>query len=79
MAQANPSGSKSQCTDCIHWQKRGGLIAPLAWRCTAFEDEASNRVVTFVAAMAQMLAKTEQCPTFSTLHVHPDGYVSQEL
>ncbi len=71
--------SQSQCADCLHWQKRGGIASPRTWNCTALEDESPSRVVFVVTAMARLLAGSGQCPTFSTLHVHQDGYISQDL
>ena len=44
-----------QCSDCIHWQTRGGIVLPRAWNCTALGAE-SERMAAVVTAMAQMLA-----------------------
>ncbi len=71
-----------QCSGCLHWQKRGGIVTPRAWACTALEDESTQKMekmVLVVTAMAQLLARSGECPTFSPFHVHEDGYVSQEL
>ena len=69
----------SQCGDCIHWQTRGGTVLPRNWKCTALEGESSERMAAVVTAMAQILAKSGQCPSFETLHQHVDGYVSLDL
>ena len=68
----------SQCGDCIHWQTRGGIVLERTWKCTALEGE-SERMAAIVTAMAQLLAKSGQCPSFETLHQHVDGYVSLDL
>jgi hypothetical protein len=71
--------SQNQCSDCLHWQQRGGIVFPREWECTSLEGESTARMVLVVTAMAQLLARAGQCPTFSNLHVHQDGYLSQDL
>lgn len=68
-----------QCDNCFHWQNRGGLVLPRARECTLLEGESSVRMVTVVTAMAQVLAKSGQCPSFSTMHAYEDGYISQDI
>ena len=69
-----------QCSGCQYWQKRGGIVRPSVWECTALEDEPTSlKMVLVVSAMAQLLARSGECPTFSPFPAFDGAYRSQDL
>lgn len=72
--------SVHQCMTCQHRQRRGGIVLKAAWQCVVLEGEdVSDRLASIVTGMARLLARQNQCPTYSPYPLRPDAYMAEDL
>ena len=70
----------TQCSTCVHFQRRGGALFEPREQCCALEDDhLQGRVEHVLVAICEDLATRGRCPFHEQGTDHPDAYRSEDL
>lgn len=68
------------CSNCEHFQRRGGMVLPAEETCVALERErVSAPVAALLARTALLLARSGECPLHSPLEAFDGCYRAEDL
>jgi hypothetical protein len=70
----------TQCSTCLHWQRRGGAVFAARQACSVIEDlTLPAPAVAVLLTMARELALAGRCPNAAPFTNEPGSYITQEL
>lgn len=70
------NASADQCRDCVHHQRRGGIVFPAKLGCVRLEGNDTSAVI---ANILQVLSVDGRCPEHKPYEIQPDSYLSEDL